>query len=651
MTRLRTGAIRPARWLAVVAASVLAVLASASPGEAHAFLVRTTPESGERLTTAPPEITLHFSEQFVRGSAELSVRAAHGRRVQLGPLSPTDGGVGVRVGLPPLGEAIYVVSWGVDSTDGHRSEGEFAFAVGDVGGRLPALEARSESIPIGDTVVTALFLGGLAIALGGLASERFVWRRHESHGGVAPRRAPVASALVVAAAGAAGHFALTARSESWGAAFDTRAGALAVVELAAVVYALWMLRVPRFRILAFAPLAVAVVAAAFRGHSGASDVWWAAPGNALHLLLGGLWMGALVHLVLVLWRLPGAERRTALAGSVHRYASLALVALPPLLALGVATVLAEIDHLTDLVDTRYGQILLVKLGLVATALLLAVTARLRTLTPSGERLPGLRRLTRTEAGALLLVIAVSAVLVNAAPPGPGTAAGTLLGPPPLQGDVQRAADLAGQLPVFAATTADALRIETLTPGGERLRAERVNIDGVRPDGSTFSLFPRSCGRGCLTVRTEWPEGATRLEARVSARGWRGGTAALTIFWPPGPDATATLEQLVASMRAQPAVEIREQVSSGPRGGVVPNSATLPGAEFIAQELYAAGGATDVRALPTEDGLAGLSLWIPGSATWVRLWFDDQLRLRRELIVNPGHRIERTLAYPSAAVAG
>lgn len=71
---------------------------------------------------------------------------------------------------------------------------------------------------------------------------------------------------------------------------------------------------------------------------------------------------------------------------------------------------------------------------------------------------------------------------------------------------------------------------------------------------------------------------------------------------------------------------------------------MPGPQFVEQEVYAAGGASDVRPVPAAAGARALTLYIPGSAMWYRLWIDAEHRLWRELIVNPGHRIERSFAY-------
>ena len=63
------------------------------------------------------------------------------------------------------------------------------------------------------------------------------------------------------------------------------------------------------------------------------------------------------------------------------------------------------------------------------------------------------------------------------------------------------------------------------------------------------------------------------------------------------------------------------------------------------ELYAGSGATDVVRLPPENGLERLTLSIPGSQMWQQLSVDAQHRLRHQIIINAGHRIERNFDYP------
>ena len=54
---------------------------------------------------------------------------------------------------------------------------------------------------------------------------------------------------------------------------------------------------------------------------------------------------------------------------------------------------------------------------------------------------------------------------------------------------------------------------------------------------------------------------------------------------------------------------------------------------------------DVRSLPSSDGLAQLVIYLPGSHIWVHLSIDTRHRLRREVVVAPGHLIQHTFSYP------
>jgi copper transport protein len=621
---------------------------------AHAFPVSTTPQAGERLAAPPAEVTIHFSERVVPTAARVTIRTPTGTAVPTGPLELSDGDTTVHAPLVRPSTGIYVVSWSVTANDGHDSAGEFAFAAGNVQGAIPAPTIRSTSVPVGESVATALFLLGVSIALGGLCSERFVWRPAAGNDSTIPD-APVVTGLLVGLVGSVAQLVLLVRAEpggilaeqSWRDVLGARPGLLTVVEIVCLAYALWILRVRRFRPFALVPLAGAVVAAAFRGHSGVTADWWTAPANALHFVLGALWVGALVHLVRVLRSVPADERRATVATAATRYASLALVVIPPLLALGVITALGELDRLGDLVDTTYGAILLVKIILVVVVLGFALAARLRALRPGHIAWSPLRRLTRPEVLALLAVVTVTGFLASSTPPSPAASPGYVLGPPPLTGTVERSAAFTGQLAVYLAATEGTLRIEVLAPGGARPGGTRISVEGTRPSGDTFALFPRRCGPACSTVSTSWPTGRTELTATVSADGWTGGNARFTVVWPPGPDATADLQRIIATMRAQPRVVVREQVSSGPRGRPVPNTGQFTGPEFIAQEPYGDGRATDVRRLPDQDRMHRLSLSLPASDIWTELWFDDAGRLVRQLVVDPGHRIQRTFEYPQS----
>src|SRR5437879_6233236 len=98
------------------------MLASPDSAGAHAFLIRTAPVAGARLSTAPGDLRLYFSEPIVGGSQRLTVRIMGGRRVAL----PAAVGLGALVlqRLPALTRGVYLVDWRVLADDGHITTGE-----------------------------------------------------------------------------------------------------------------------------------------------------------------------------------------------------------------------------------------------------------------------------------------------------------------------------------------------------------------------------------------------------------------------------------------------------------------------------------------------------------------------------------------------
>lgn len=631
---------------AVLSGAVGLVTLSAAPANAHAFLVNTSPQSGERVASSPERIEFQFSEAIVPGSQRVAVRTSDGADIPIESTDLASEGTQLRARLTHLPKGIYVVSWRVVSLDAHVEAGEFAFGI-RVRGALDAGAPASGPLPWTDASASWLLLGGLVVAIGGLVSEWLVWAPvARDHREPIPA-APVNLGLALAAMGAVLQFLLLVSNQPGGiaAALGTRPGALTVLEGLSIAGALAVV-LTRFRAWALLPLAAAVAAAAWRGHSGISGEWWAAPANALHVALAGVWVGALVHLVVVLWRLRVSSLGHFLRAAADRYAGMALVLVPPLVALGTITALAEFTRVSELTETTYGRVLLVKLTLVLAALAVALTARLRALRTNPPRIARLRRFVSIEGGALVGVIVVTAVLVNIAPPRASGASGDLLGPPPVPSPAVRLAERTGELSLYLAAASDALRLEVRGPGDDPINVE-LDLEGIDPRGEEFNLYPRACGPDCFTMDFDWSRGTTRLSATLSSDRWKAGAVDFAVPWPPRPGKRELLDRVVRAMRRQDQFTLQEAVTS--TGGEPPFRALpVSGTYFASQELYAAGGAVDIGFLPAGRGLRSVSLYLPGSDTWYRIWIDDRYRLQRELIINPGHRIERRFDYDRAA---
>src|SRR5207247_6223164 len=102
-----------------LAAGAVFLLSASLPGaaSAHAFLIRSQPQAGARLARAPATLTLYFSERFVRGSQQVTLRRASGEAIKL-PASRASGAVIVQP-LPRSLRGVFVVHWRVLSDDGH----------------------------------------------------------------------------------------------------------------------------------------------------------------------------------------------------------------------------------------------------------------------------------------------------------------------------------------------------------------------------------------------------------------------------------------------------------------------------------------------------------------------------------------------------
>src|SRR5438876_8964571 len=161
--------LRLGRCALVAALAAVASLSAPGAASAHSFLIRSDPAAGSRLLRSPAVLTMYFSEPFVRGSERVTIHRVGGGELTLA--SPQSAAATIRQAVPPRLRGVYVVSWQVLSDDGHRSLGEFAFAVGS-SAALPTFGGATGTTPWSDVVGSWLFYVGLALSLGGLAAVR-----------------------------------------------------------------------------------------------------------------------------------------------------------------------------------------------------------------------------------------------------------------------------------------------------------------------------------------------------------------------------------------------------------------------------------------------------------------------------------------------
>jgi len=106
----------------------LLLLLATGEASAHAFLDHAEPRVGNKVATAPREVTLWFTQKLEPAFSTITVTNSAGQRVDTGKTRVS--GSQMSISLRPGGTGTYHVTWHVLSVDTHTTDGSFAFQVG-----------------------------------------------------------------------------------------------------------------------------------------------------------------------------------------------------------------------------------------------------------------------------------------------------------------------------------------------------------------------------------------------------------------------------------------------------------------------------------------------------------------------------------------
>jgi copper transport protein len=392
---------------------------------AHATLEQTSPSFEQRVSAAPRTVTLRFDQYVENVPKAVRLYSAHGEIPV--PKIRNEGRTLVAV-VPKLRAGGYTIRWHALSGDGHVVSGVFTFGVR---AKAPApTQAFGASGPTRteDLVRWAYFLA-LALVVGGLGFRLLVARRR------LPDRFFALTGIGVFATLNIGIAAFLLRAEDalqlpfarllygdlspiartrFGAAFTAMTLGFALV--AALLFLAWLTDRDVFLWPAFAIALVFVSGLSLSGHSAADagSSWKSELADWAHLSAACLWIGGLIQLVAVVWPLVPEMRRPALLA----FSRLATVCVGVLLLAGVYLAILRLPELSDLWTTGYGQILLVKIGLVGLAFAWGGLHKLRAVPVVARdgTVPRLRASLAGESMIGMIVLLVAAFLVNAKPP-------------------------------------------------------------------------------------------------------------------------------------------------------------------------------------------------------------------------------------------
>ncbi|MGW0916195.1 copper resistance CopC/CopD family protein [Streptomyces sp. NPDC002784] len=400
--------VRTLVLLLLAAAGLL--LAGAGPVSAHAALTGSDPQQGAVVEQAPEQVSLTFSEEVALSDDSVRVLAPDGERVDTGQPAGTSGttyAVGLADGLE---DGTYTVSYQVVSADSHPVAGAFTFSVG-------APSATSVSVSgetAGGGAVGVLYgLGrylsyaGFVVMVGGGVFVLACWQRGSGvravqrlvvSGWVTLTAATLALLLMRGSYTGSGKVGDIVDLDLLGDVLQTKTGAALVSRLLllaaaalfiAVLFGAYARPSPTTTLNEGAPrplpdsredqekrdltfgLAIGgtVVAAGLAASWAMSEhastglqPGIAMPVDVVHLLAVAAWLGGLTALLVALYRSP----ETPVDGTaVRRFSALAFGSVVALVLTGVYQSWRQLGSWSAFTGTRYGQLLLVKLGLVA----------------------------------------------------------------------------------------------------------------------------------------------------------------------------------------------------------------------------------------------------------------------------------------------
>jgi methionine-rich copper-binding protein CopC len=120
------------RKISAFLAAGMMLTQTAPPLFAHAFLDHASPAVGSSVPSAPPAVTLWFTQDLEPAFSTVTVTNQAGQRVDLGNVRvPPGQPAELQVGLKPLPPGSYTVNWHVVSIDTHPTQGTFTFQVGN----------------------------------------------------------------------------------------------------------------------------------------------------------------------------------------------------------------------------------------------------------------------------------------------------------------------------------------------------------------------------------------------------------------------------------------------------------------------------------------------------------------------------------------
>ncbi|MFD0304646.1 copper resistance CopC/CopD family protein [Streptomyces sp. NPDC127119] len=420
----QTTAPRVRTLLLLLLAVTGALLAGAVPVSAHAALTGSDPQQGAVVAEAPAQVSLTFSEQVAMSDSSVRVLDPKGKRVDTGKTSGQGGNtyaVKLHSGLP---DGTFTVTYQVVSADSHPVSGAFTFSIGAPSTTTVAVSDQEA----GGGLVGGLYgfaryvsYAGFILLVGGSAFVLACWQRGTGvravqrlvvSGWLALTGATLAMLMLRGSYTGSGKFGDIFDLNLLSEVLQTKTGAALV---------------SRLLLLAAAALFIAVLFGAYEKRedeeekgdltfglaiggfvvaAGLAATWAMAehastglqagiamPADVLHLLAVAVWLGGLSTLLVVLYRAPSIER-----SAVQRFSQVAFGSVAVLVVTGIYQSWRQVGSWSALTGTWYGQLLMIKVGLVVVLVGIAWISRRWTTRLAQTPTPAAKESVKASAG-------------------------------------------------------------------------------------------------------------------------------------------------------------------------------------------------------------------------------------------------------------
>ena len=419
--------------LAFVVVALLTVLAPAQLASAHAILLTSEPAPSAVLDQSPTEIALFFNEFVDTVFGKIRILDSSGNVVQtIKPVRDAADKSIVRAPISVLEPGTYVVVWRVASSDSHPVQGSFTFQIGNTSIDVSAISKgqvleRHGLARLFDVIRWVTYLG-IVLLIGGIGLLQAVRTDRLSPrstlalmGGWAFAALGTLEGLIAYGPHISGYKIYKAADLSLlSETLTTQYGKMQLARLVLLGIIGALIAVIQFRgtwwwkFGAWASLVGVALTLSMAGHPVATSPVVLSVGlDTLHMLAVSLWVGPLLIIVYDrnMWL---ANDESTSAPSLRWFSRTAGFAIPVIVFTGVIQAWLMLDGFGQILESRYGRTLIVKVCLVVVLIALGAVSRVAM---QQKRSGSLRQSMGIEVLFGIVILTITAALVAMPPKG------------------------------------------------------------------------------------------------------------------------------------------------------------------------------------------------------------------------------------------